>query len=422
MSTGAPSAFERVAIVRFNGLFFALSGVLLAASAYFGWQCVGAGHSPMLCLQMLFLSAMIFVMLVQARWTRRRVPVSVGVGDDHLLVDGASVCPLRAISSVYVVPADGKARTVRLLRRLRPAIELWVRNEEHAVALMRALRVGPTQWAASYRLPYQGGWRGFPISVLTVGAMMWIATRAGDASLLLGPVSFFLGIVMAAIPVGPLLMVGTDGISLASMGRTRFVPYGDIADVKAAMVSRSRRTVIKWWRIRIMLTTGEVVRFFVRPGRVGVGDTYAQRGLDAQRIAESIWEARSAAISEADAPSALLRASGTAPARIRALRALGRQREDDYRTAPVSTEQLWQTFENTAVDPEARAGAAIALRARLDEPCRQRLRVVAAATVAPKLRVAIESAAGDDDDALEEALTALESDVAADRAVRPELV
>ncbi len=423
MPTDAPSAFERVAIVRFSGLFFVLSGVLLASLAYLGReQLRGAGIG--LLLPMLFSSVVTVSALVQAQWTRRRVPVSIGVRDDHLIVDGASICPLRAISSAYVVPAEGNARTVRLLRRLRPAIELRVRNEKHAVALMRALRLGPTQWAASYRLPFQSaerllsGRRGLLVSLLAMGAVTWIASRGFEASLRIGLVSTLLGFVSAAMPLGPLLLVGTDGISLASMGRTRFVPYREIADVTTALARRGWLGSM-WWRVGITLTTGEVVRFFVRPRSAGVGDALAQRGLDAQRIAESIREAKSAATSEADAPSALLRVSGTPSARLRALRALGRRREDDYRTAPVSTEQLWRTFESTAADPEARAGAAVALRARLDEPCRERLRAVAAATVAPKLRAAIETAAGDDDEALEEALRALEPDVGVPRRYAP---
>jgi hypothetical protein len=85
---------------------------------------------------------------------------------------------------------------------------------------------------------------------------------------------------------------------------------------------------------------------------------------------------------------------------------------------PVSTEQLWQIFESGAADSEARAGAAIALRERLDESCRRRLRVVAATTASPKLRTAIESAASDDDASLEEALAALESEPLEDGAVQ----
>ena len=148
----------------------------------------------------------------------------------------------------------------------------------------------------------------------------------------------------------------------------------------------------------IALTTGEILVLEV-----------FRRQHTVDQIVARIQEAKAAAASGADADAALLHCSGTPAARIRALRALGRA-EGDYRSTPVSTEQLWQTFESSAADPEARASAAIALRARLDASCAPRLRVVAAATAAPKLRVAIERAAGDDDAALEEALAALEAD------------
>jgi hypothetical protein len=218
-------------------------------------------------------------------------------------------------------------------------------------------------------------------------------------------VSVALVLISITRPFGPRLWVGADGISLVFRGRARFVPYDAIADVKVVVPREGQPYRDR--AIAIALTTGETLVFKVFPGQSDIGI----RSPDPEQIVARIEDAKAAAASGADADAALLRCSGTPGARIRALRALGRDTgEGAYRSASLSTEQLWQTFESSAADPEARANAAIALRARLDAPCEPRLRIVAAATAVPKLRVAIERAAGDDDAALEEALAALEAE------------
>jgi hypothetical protein len=52
-------------------------------------------------------------------------------------------------------------------------------------------------------------------------------------------------------------------------------------------------------------------------------------------------------------------------------------------------------------------GAAVALRSKLDEAERARLRVAAEATAAPKIRVALEAAAEEDDARVAEAMREL---------------
>lgn len=446
MSTDQRSPFEGVAIVRRRPLFFVLMALYLAALLFgASWPVL----MPTLYVSLVPLASLPFLLL-RKQWMRREVPVNVGVSDDHLLVDGNPVCPLRAITSVSVVAGEGEVRTVRLERRWGRAVVLRVRDEDHVAALLRALGLGSTQWAASYALPPQRGDRRLPLMLgLVTGVFLLVralalpllaslgiwSIPAADArcltslaacddiartlaisndiarDLAVSTFTFKMSSIMVALwavvvalslatsAFKPRLLVGTDGISLTFKRRTRFVPYDEITNV--TVVGR---------RVMIVLTTGEMLAFDAGSGSDSDGP---------RRIVERIREAKAAACSDADVHALLLHYSGSPAARIHALRAFGREGEEgEYRRAPVTTEQLWRTFESSSADPEARANAAIALRARLDDSCRRRLRIVAAATAVPKLRSAIESAAGDDDESLKEALAALESDVRDERAVQ----
>lgn len=81
------------------------------------------------------------------------------------------------------------------------------------------------------------------------------------------------------------------------------------------------------------------------------------------------------------------------------------RRATGYRVPAVPSEALWRVALDPACDPEVRSGAVLALRPRLDDAGRARLRDVAKACAAPRLRVAISAAAEEDDTALFDALT-----------------
>jgi len=72
-------------------------------------------------------------------------------------------------------------------------------------------------------------------------------------------------------------------------------------------------------------------------------------------------------------------------------------------------EKLWAVVEDASAKPEARASAAAALRVKGEAPV-ARLRATAEATASPKLRVALEAAASDDDAVLEQALAECEAE------------
>ena len=89
---------------------------------------------------------------------------------------------------------------------------------------------------------------------------------------------------------------------------------------------------------------------------------------------------------------------------VEALRAIHSDVASFRKQAGGGIEALWGVLEDAAAEPERRAAAAVALTPHLDEGGRERVRIAARATAAPKLRIALEAAASDDEDAIAAAL------------------
>jgi hypothetical protein len=83
-------------------------------------------------------------------------------------------------------------------------------------------------------------------------------------------------------------------------------------------------------------------------------------------------------------------------------------RQETFRQAAVTIEQLWGVVEDATANASMRAAAAIALGRRGDDKTKKRLRVAAQATAAPQLRVALEHAADGEDGELADALDELD--------------
>jgi len=126
-------------------------------------------------------------------------------------------------------------------------------------------------------------------------------------------------------------------------------------------------------------------------------------------IAERIREALDRKLEHRGAldPSLLTRPPGPASRWIEALRTL--VREETFRDTGVHPAQLWEVIEDATMDVARRAAAAAALRPLLDDAGRARMRVAAKITAAPRLRIALETAADGDDEALAAALDELEA-------------
>jgi hypothetical protein len=67
--------------------------------------------------------------------------------------------------------------------------------------------------------------------------------------------------------------------------------------------------------------------------------------------------------------------------------------ENGYRHAAMPPERLWRVVEDPSADGTVRTGAALALAPSLDDAGRERLRAAADASVEPRVRVALATAA-----------------------------
>ncbi len=83
-----------------------------------------------------------------------------------------------------------------------------------------------------------------------------------------------------------------------------------------------------------------------------------------------------------------------------------------YRTMPaLSTDQLWEVFDNTAASAAERGAAAVLLRQQQGDEAKPRLRIASEQTVNPELRRLLRVAVDESDEQLREALAELESSV-----------
>lgn len=137
--------------------------------------------------------------------------------------------------------------------------------------------------------------------------------------------------------------------------------------------------------------------------RLAAKDDAAARKARIEELARAV-ELRAQALRAPDAKAAGLMADLDQRAkRLDELRAL-LARARGHRDAALDPEELWSVVQDGAAPPKTRVAAAVALRPTLDENGQARLRVAAQASALPRLRVAIEAAANDDDDAVLEAI------------------
>jgi hypothetical protein len=348
--------------------------------------------------------------IVTALWAWRQKPwaryreMTVRAGPRGLEL-GKRLLPRAHIQGALVVPADGKKPTrVRVSSTgLRPPIEVAVDDVAEGRALLRALGRDVSQAAATFRVG--SGISGNPLRMLGVGlaAAAVVLSIAAVASWLGVHAAFgatpFLGMVaVVALFVLPArLVVGADGIAHRWLFFRRFIDYADVSTV-----TRYRRG--KEEGLSILLESNETVRIPIESG--GISETGHAAAIE-ERVNEALdaWQRGGAVADEAR----LGRGERALSDWITALKAMGAGADAGPRQAPVPRDRLWRIVEDPRADHAARAAAAVALGGGEDEE-RARLRVVAEATAAPRLRVAIEAAAGQDEAAIGEALAAVEEE------------
>jgi hypothetical protein len=403
--TDAPPFAGKLLELRHNPWIMAL-----AATPFLGTlACIAGGllGNPALFALTIHTSILgLGAMLYAFRRNFRPIVKDVEVRADETGVHvGDRFVPRSELRAGLIVPR--MAPGVLLRRRFRLPVELQATSTGEARALLRALGLDVSQTVATFRtLSRLMSKRryGFTLGVLFGASFLTLGRTVGPhpSSLALA-LMVLIGFVGAFLALAPTrLDVGADGIALQWLGQTRFIGYEDIT-----VVTRFERS---WGRsrmmgIKLLLRSNDEVLIPVTTNEWG--------NLESLRIIEERINEGMASFREggALADAALLKRGERALSDwVVALRSLGAGANADLRTAPVPRDRLFRIVEDPAAAPADRAAAAVALGGELDDQGRTRLKAVAAATAAPRLRIAIEKAAEPDLAAVEEALAALEGE------------
>jgi hypothetical protein len=341
-------------------------------------------------------------------WTSEVVG-DLEAGKEGVLERGRLYVARDQIRAGFLLPDPPRGPRVRIQRKWRLPIEIRVRNEVEGRALLRALGLDATQRAAEFFTPSRAMSDPRWAIVLGVGfAALSMLLGGFDAArgsrgpgLQIPIVAAYLGFLFLTRTS---LTVGADGILRSWLGKKEFWSYGDIESVKQYIDQRFWRKQ-KWEGIELVLRSGDSVRI-----PVSAKGWRNETGLELiiQRVRDAMESHRHG---DPAADTALLaRQTRTVSDWIQRLRAIGSGAHLDHRTAPVEPERLFRIVEDPSAAPSARAGAAVALATSLDADGKLRLEGVAEAIASPKLRIAIHAAAGGDDAALTEALSAIEGE------------
>ncbi len=348
---------------------------------------------------------------IARRWRHTVERGMLRVDARGLWLDGRLVARRDQLRVGYLATTSGGPR-VRLpaeaLASLGEASEIAVEREGEGRALLRALRLDPGHAKARFRA-FLGGqqrlrwlpWVFGPFMFVFAGLLL---TRAGPlplVGLVLG--TFFLvGLVVMALTWPVDIEVGADGVLVANRLRRTFFGFASMSDV-----------LVDAGDVAVCMTDGRRVHLGVNHrGRLerALGNEWEEYlQAMAARIREGLAAHRQGG-PPPDVAALVARGGRTTEAWLRALAHIP-DTLAAFRSAAVPEEQLWCIVENPSLDEALRAGAAVALRGQLDAEKRARLRVAAATSVSPRLRVALERAelASDDDAAaLEDALDALD--------------
>lgn len=324
---------------------------------------------------------------------------------------GGELTPISQIKGAYVVPYTGPVPVmVRVERRgLAPSIEIEVANVGEGRAVLRALGLDASQTVARFRTMSRVMSRrryGFAVGLgiaplwILFGALSGHNPATAPFGLVFVLTVFFSVMMLMLWPTQ--LDVGADGIALTWLFRKRFVRYADVlrADIYEQSWGRARTRGID-----VILQSGEQIR-------IPVNQEKWSRDGRTELIAERIREAMETYRAGGAADTALLARRGRGVREwVRSLRAIGSGANAGPRTAPIARDTLLRIATDPGAENEDRAAAAVALSS--EEEGRASLAVAARATAEPKLRIVLERAATGDEEAIAEAVAALDRDTSA---------
>jgi hypothetical protein len=350
-------------------------------------------------------------------------------------VRGKRLVARREIGKAYLWPGSGNGALVRIERKglLAGPIDLKVKTVEEGRALLHALGLDATQSASEFsvagvsrghfRKRLYTCWAGTGTAFALLVLLGILKAKLGIPNAVAGGMGFTAGLLY----IGSILqmvapakvVVGADGVYLKWLWQKRFVAIEDIERAEIVEGDPMFNGVALY--VRLVRKSGEPVDLFVQSVRSNFGGMGFNKfvRMRAEILAERINEAVDGKSRGVKGSSSALAWDGALLSRgeraieewVAALRGL-RAKAETFREPGAVLDQLWGVLEDAQAAPEKRAAAAVALSPHLDDGGRERLRLAAQATVAPKLRIALEAAAEDDDDRLVRAL----DDVAAPHA------
>jgi hypothetical protein len=195
--------------------------------------------------------------------------------------------------------------------------------------------------------------------------------------------------------------LGRDGMVVDRRDGGRYISFADVDTIQTYAEDALGKVFIG---VELTLRGGEVFKLPVGQDHFGASE---RRALLMKRLKVALASYRR--LEAPEHPPLLERGERSTQAWLHRLREVGGGANAHYREAPVEAERLWRIVEAPAAAPTARAGAAAALAPALDPEGKKRLRIAATGIAEPRLRIALECAARDDEPALLEALDELES-------------
>jgi hypothetical protein len=346
------------------------------------------------------LGIVIAIALGRTNMRAQRKSRVVRASAEGVTVDGVLHTSRARISDGFFQPRwsheeGGYRSSVRLVdKRGRIVFEAEVQDEGEALQFLYALGLDP----ASKRAEFRGSSPMFATLGRNFAFVFGVMLAMGAATAVLGALGVH---AFGLFPVMPLLLfagliptkiaVGIDGVLLRWLWTRTFVPMSKIT----RFAPEDDRI------IRLTLADGSEKIVYTgmrrRGGMTGMAARYASQHRDAvlARMSEA-WRAYHARTPTADVTALVGRGSRTRKEWFDSLAKLGAN-DGGYRDAVVRDDDLWRVVEDPTAPEDARAGAMVVLRPKLDAAGKQRVRVAAEATASPRLRVVLERATSEGD-------------------------
>ena len=336
------------------------------------------------------------------KWLERRGRLRA---DEHgLWLDDALIVARGALRHGHVVRRDGVAY-VRLGRTLQP-IEIGVEDEEEGAALLSAMRLDAPRSVGQFTMSHGTHRRAWiKAAVILSLCLPWsfgVLHFAQNVGVFLA--WLFVQAIAACVWTQNQFVrvsVGADGIHLRRpLSGSRFIPFGALHAAE-----------IDGRNVALRVRDGSVVEMHHSSSGKGWKPLLYRDGADEGQMLVDRINGQAEQHRRAGGGVQLLARGARATREWVREVALSSDEHASFRAAAIPADQLWRIVEDPAAATTARAGAAVALRSRLDESGRSPLRVVADACAAPKLRVALQLAASEaTPETLEHAFDALEDD------------